>query len=80
MALLAALRSRTMAADAPNSSSEGDLLDGVLHAQYTNTLDGTSMYVIMTANEHNGMLYEVHGLSVSDDLASEFRPLEVRQP
>ena len=28
-----------MAADAPNSSSEDDLLDGVLHTQYTNTLE-----------------------------------------
>ena len=31
-----------MAANAPNSSSDDDLLDGVLHTQYTNTLESVA--------------------------------------
>ena len=49
---------------------------GYLARSYVNSIDGATMYAIMTPNEHNGMLYEVHGLSVSDDYVGEFRGLE----
>ena len=45
-----------MAADAPNSSSEDDLLDGVLHTQYTNTLES-----IADAVRHCAALVEAEG-------------------
>ena len=49
-----------MAADAPNSSSEDDLLDGVLHTQYTNTLES-----IADAVRHCAALVEAEGRSGS---------------
>ena len=45
-----------MAADAPNSSSEDGLLDGVLHQQYTNTLES-----IADAVRHCAALVEAEG-------------------
>ena len=62
-----------MAADAPNSSSEDDLLDGVLHTQYTNTLES-----IADAVRHCAALVEAEGRTGSttrDEMRKNLRAL-----
>ena len=62
-----------MAANAPNSSSDDDLLDGVLHQQYTNTLES-----IADAVRHCAALVEAEGRSGSttrDEMRKNLRAL-----
>ena len=62
-----------MAADAPNSSSEDGLLDGVLHQQYTNTLES-----IADAVRHCAALVEAEGRTGSttrDEMRKNLRAL-----
>ena len=62
-----------MAADAPTSSSEDDLLDGVLHTQYTNTLES-----IADAVRHCAALVEAEGRTGSttrDEMRKNLRAL-----
>ena len=62
-----------MAANAPNSSSDDDLLDGVLHTQYTNTLES-----VADAVRHCAALVEAEGRSGSttrDEMRKNLRAL-----